>query len=380
METVLVTSGVVVILIYCFVISGYGNALRSYNYEKPSIDPENPFKVSLIIPVRNEIDRLPDLIADLRDQDYPRANYEVILVDDHSEDGSKEFLQEACRSNKNFRFASLDGQYSGKKKAINLGCSMAAYHWIIQTDADCRLEPGFIRGHASLASSGEHVLITGPVLTLPEYGIWNKFEAIEMLSLTATGMATFLRGSQVICSGANLSYSRDFYEEVKAVLLAIPSVSGDDMFLLIQAKKTGKKMAYLFTPGTLVRTAPAGSIGSFIKQRIRWGSKVRHYSDAGLLTLSLLVWLANAVLLFFTVAAFLYPNIIPVLLFLWVTKSSIEFVFLHQATRVFRCRKLLYVFPVAAFFYYFYITVAGALSMAGRFSWKGRIYGANRNS
>lgn len=379
MGTVLACSGVVVILIYCLVIIRYGNVLRKYADKIPSHLPEKPLKVSVIIPVRNEISSLPYIINDLLAQDYPAGNYEVVLVNDHSDDGSVEYLYEVCREKENFRFVSLDGHTSGKKQALNMGCSVARYSWIIQTDADCRLPKGFIRGHASLAASGKPAFIAGPVLTIPVKGILNKLESIEMMSLTGTGMASFLIGRPVMCSGANLSYSRSFYEEVKEDLLAVPSPSGDDMFLMIEAKRNRKSMAYLGSPRYIVSTAPAGTIGSFFRQRVRWGSKARYYADRGLLSLSLLVWTANAILLIYAVAALFQPFFISVFILSWVIKSFTEFILLYLTARIFRRVQLLWIFPLAALFYYFYITLAGVLSMAGRYSWKGRDYGVHRN-
>jgi poly-beta-1,6-N-acetyl-D-glucosamine synthase len=379
MGTVIACSGLLVILFYCLVILRYGNALRGYKDKIPPDIPEISFKVSVVVPIRNEINNLPDIINDLSAQYYPAGNYEVVLVNDHSDDGSEEYLIEVCRKKENFRIVSLDGHASGKKEAISLGCSVARYGWIIQTDADCRLPKQFIRGHATLAANGKSDLIAGPVLIIPGRSIWSKLESVEMMSLTGTGMASFLMGRPVMCSGANLSYSSSFYEEVKEDLLSVPSPSGDDMFLMVQAKRHQKSMTYLVSPNHIVSTAPAGSIGLFFRQRVRWGSKARHYTDRGLLSLSLLVWTANAIVLFYAVAGLFQPVFIPVFILSWVIKSFTEFILLYHTASIFRCSQLLYIFPLAALFYYFYITVAGALSMAGRFSWKGRAYGMRRN-
>jgi poly-beta-1,6-N-acetyl-D-glucosamine synthase len=380
MEAVIAFSGVAVILLYCLVLIQYGNALRDIPNERFSHRDESGFRVSVIVPVRNEINSLPYIINDLSEQDYPTEHFEVLFVDDHSDDGSAEYLKKICRERRNFRLLSLDGKIYGKKEAISLGSSFARYSWIIQTDADCRIPVEFIRGHASMAASGKPVLIAGPVLTIPVKGLWNKFESIEMMSLTGTGMASFLLGRPVMCSGANLSYSRSFYEAVKADLLAVPSASGDDMFLMIQAKRHQKSFAYLASPRYIVSAVPTGTIGSFISQRVRWGSKARYYADRDLLSLSLLVWISNAILFFYLVASLLHPFFIPFFIASWFMKSFADFILLHLTARIFRRKQLLTIFPLAALFYYFYVTLAGALSLVGRYSWKGREYGAHRIS
>src|SRR5690348_15673258 len=50
-----------------------------------------PF-VSIIVPARNEENNLPDLLPTLLGQHYP--NYEVIVVDDESEDATPRILEE----------------------------------------------------------------------------------------------------------------------------------------------------------------------------------------------------------------------------------------------------------------------------------------------
>ncbi|MEX0981652.1 MAG: glycosyltransferase [Bacteroidales bacterium] len=366
--------GSVVILIYVVVFIRYGNALLSAQGSVHTSKAIGSVKVSVIIPVRNEFYSLPLLIDDLDKQNYLQENYEVIFVNDHSNDGSETYLIEICQSRMNFSFCSLDSGFLGKKQAIDKGCSIAKGDWIIQTDADCRLPSGFISGHADLAFAGKAGLIAGPVLTESGKGMWCSLESIEMMSLTGTGMASFLLGRPVMCSGANLSYNKAFYMEVREEVLKVPSASGDDMFLLMQAKKLDKGMAYLNSFEHLVTTSLNGSIYSFISQRVRWGSKARFYSDRDLLFLSMVVWLTNAIITLYLVGSFFIPLLLPFFLASWIIKSGVDFRVLYLVARIFRRTRQLRWFPLAALFYYFYVTVAGLLAMYGKYSWKDRTY------
>lgn len=378
MGIAIVSIGSVVILIYLVAFVRYGNALLSV---QASIHPPKEHcspKISVIIPVRNEFNSLSLLIGDLDRQDYFHENYEVIFVNDHSDDGSAIYLFEVCQNRKNFKVCSLDDRIRGKKQAIDKGCSLARGNWIIQTDADCRLPAGFISGHADIASRGRVGLIAGPVL--PEYrkGVWSSLESIEMMSLTGTGMASFLLGKPVMCSGANLSYSKLFYEEVREELLNVPSASGDDMFLLMQAKKLNKGMAYLDSIEYLVTTSVNRSIYSFMNQRVRWGSKARFYSDSDFLFISLIVWLVNGIITLYLFSSFFSPLFLPVFIVSWIIKSLVDFRLLYLVSRIFRRTHQLRWFPVAALFYYFYVTVAGMMAMYGQYSWKDRPYSVKK--
>ncbi len=378
MGTVLACVGSAFILIYCVLITRYGIALSFDQPDGYSDKAFSPIIISVIVPVRNEIATLPALFQDLIEQRYLPENYEVIFIDDHSDDGSETYLSEVCRRQKNFRFEVLDGPVSGKKQAINRGCLVAKGDWIIQTDGDCRLPEDFIAGHATQARRKGVVLVAGPVLIEHSKGLWNMLEALELMSLTGVGMASFLLGKPVMCSGASLSYSKAFYEKVKEELMAVPSASGDDIFLMLKAKMRAGGTAWLGSSNCLVTTSPGGGIRSFFEQRVRWGSKARFYPDKDLLTLSVIVWLANTFLVIYLAGSFFSFMLIQVFIVSLVIKSVAEFLLLFKTARLFGRQRLLRLFPLAAIFYYIYITGAGLFSMTGRYMWKGRSFKERR--
>lgn len=374
MGTVLTCVGSAVILIYCVLIFRYRIALSFDQYESSATLAFSPKKISVIVPVRNEIDTLPALIQDLSRQRYLPENYEVIFINDHSDDGSETYLSNICRERENFRLEVLDARVSGKKQAINRGCLVANGDWIIQTDADCRLPVDFVAGHAAMARKPGVVLVAGPVLIESGKGLWNMLESLELMSLTGVGMASFRLGKPVMCSGANLSYSKAFYAEEMEDLMAVPSASGDDIFLMLKAKKRSGGTAWLDSSKCLVTTLSARGVRSFFEQRIRWGSKARYYSDKDLLLLAIVVWMANAFLVIYLAGSFFSFLLFPVFLASLVIKSLTEFLLLCKTARLFGRQRLLRLFPLAAIFHYIYITVAGLFSMTGRYGWKGRTY------
>ena len=75
-----------IILLYCSVILllsiGMGRLSPGH-----ALNPKNPVPVTVIIPFRNEEERLPALVGDLIRQSYPDDQFEVIFVNDHSQDG-----------------------------------------------------------------------------------------------------------------------------------------------------------------------------------------------------------------------------------------------------------------------------------------------------
>ncbi len=51
-------------------------------------------RVSVIVPVRNEADHLDRTLRGLADQDFPATDFEILVVDGRSDDGTPEVVRE----------------------------------------------------------------------------------------------------------------------------------------------------------------------------------------------------------------------------------------------------------------------------------------------
>ena len=97
--------------------------------------------VSVIVCARNEGENLTNYLHLLLEQDYPC--FEVIVVNDQSEDDTRGILERMHLQYKNMRvsFVPQHAQLrSSKKLAITIGVKAAQYDYILLTDADCRPE------------------------------------------------------------------------------------------------------------------------------------------------------------------------------------------------------------------------------------------------
>ncbi|MDZ4182978.1 MAG: glycosyltransferase, partial [Candidatus Cloacimonadaceae bacterium] len=103
--------------------------------------------ISVIIAARNEEGNLPRLLASLGALDYPDDLYEIIIVNDHSTDGSMRILSEFDGKN-NLRVIDWQGSrtgLTGKKAAIQCGIEAARYDILAFTDADCVVPQTWLR-------------------------------------------------------------------------------------------------------------------------------------------------------------------------------------------------------------------------------------------
>ena len=74
--------------------------------------------LSIIVPVRNESDSLKD-IFDYFSKNLGKINYEILIINDFSEDGTLENAKALFKDNKNFKV--LNNEIKGLGGAINLG-------------------------------------------------------------------------------------------------------------------------------------------------------------------------------------------------------------------------------------------------------------------
>jgi hypothetical protein len=121
----------------------------------PNIVPlENAFcpAVSVLFAARDEEEKLPGALNKFLALDYPR--YEVVAVDDRSEDGTAEILDTAARSDPRLKVAhinSLPAGWLGKPHAMQQAYEHSSGDWLVFTDADVHFTQDLLRRAVALA-------------------------------------------------------------------------------------------------------------------------------------------------------------------------------------------------------------------------------------
>src|SRR5689334_21528005 len=84
---------------YAILIAYYNKGWQRCAEFIPPADFQPTEKVTVIIPARNEADNITSCLASLQNQTYPSALFEIIVVDDHSEDKTAELVESFPLSN-----------------------------------------------------------------------------------------------------------------------------------------------------------------------------------------------------------------------------------------------------------------------------------------
>lgn len=322
--------------------------------------------ISVIVPARNEEKRIGALLESLRKQDYPRDRFEVIVVDDHSTDGTARLVSEDGLA----RLLSLqeDGLNAYKKKAIETGIADAKGEWIVTTDADCIVPVGWLSALACCRETTGAVLIAAPVYMRHEKSLLTLFQSLDFLVLQGITGAVVYGRKMSLCNGANLAYEKAAFHAVKGFAGIDTIASGDDMLLMHKiATAFPGRTAYLKSKQAIVTTLAQPTWKEFFRQRIRWASKAGHYQDKRIVPVLLLVYLFNCWFVALAVAGWWIG-----LLGLWLAKTAVEWPFVQTVSRFFGQQKLMRYFLFFQPLHIVYTVIAGLFGQFGSYEWKGR--------
>jgi cellulose synthase/poly-beta-1,6-N-acetylglucosamine synthase-like glycosyltransferase len=333
---------------------------------------------SVIVAARNEEKHIGDLLNDLLAQNYPASNFEVFVVDDFSEDNTATVVKSFAGSN--IHLLSLheivhEGftTVSYKKKALEYGIAQSSGELIITTDADCRMGNKWLETIVNYYEANRGAMIVAPVLFSNEKNFFERWQSLDFTGLMGITGASLYWNFPVLCNGANLAFTRQAFDEVGGYAGIDQVSSGDDLLLMHKISKQRRgAVQYLKSRDAVVYTYAQPTLSQFLAQRLRWTSKSRHYTDLKIKLNMLLVYIFNLALLVTFFLAWFDPFYLGLLLFSFLLKMIVEFVFLSQVTAFFNSRKLMWLFLPAQVLHVFYIVIVGALGNFIKPDWKGR--------
>lgn len=363
-----------------FVFSAYCILILSFlaGWIRPGIF--TPYKInnfpfiSVVIAFRNEEKNIVNLLNDLLLQDYPFDKFEIIMVNDHSDDGSCDTLE--IFSSKNvcqIKVLTLEDGNTGKKKAVDTGIKAAQGELIMATDADCRLPKSWISSFVSFyLSNNKPKMVLGLVDLSEEKNFFNLLQNLEFISLIGCGAGAAGIGRPIYCNAANIMFERKVYFEITDPL-NVSIASGDDTFLLHQVKKKYPlQLKVLKSKNAIVTAKSALNLKDFINQRIRWSSKGRYYSDSDIIITAIVVTLTNIVLMIRMLESVIFFN--TAFFYLFLMKITTDWLMLAPVLNFFNKKKLNLYVPILSVIYPFYIVIIILASVFSDFTWKDRVY------
>jgi GT2 family glycosyltransferase len=113
-------------------------------------------RLSIVIPTYNRVDKLAVVLPSLLAQTLPASEYEILIADSNSTDGTAEYLARVCADAGAGRIRHIPGAYTGRASARNAGIAAAQAGLVLFTDADIIASPDLLERHvAGHAAAGE---------------------------------------------------------------------------------------------------------------------------------------------------------------------------------------------------------------------------------
>ncbi|HYR29931.1 MAG TPA: glycosyltransferase family 2 protein, partial [Thermoanaerobaculia bacterium] len=251
-----------------------------------------PF-VSIIVPAYNESEVIHASLSSLLELRYPY--YEIIAIDDGSDDGTYEKMREFEGNHFGVRVQVFRKENSGKADTLNYGIRRSRAPIVICMDSDSRLTPDALRYAVRQFSDPNVGAVAGNVKVINRHNIWTKLQALEYiegLNIVRKAQA-FFRSVNVIPGPMGIfrrtaiegtgGYDSDTYAE--------------DFDMTVKILAAGWKINY--EPKAIAYTEAPEELLDIIKQRYRWSRGILQalrkqksllWHPSGVITTPLSLW------------------------------------------------------------------------------------------
>ncbi|MEX0967497.1 MAG: glycosyltransferase [Bacteroidia bacterium] len=370
-------------LFYVLLVLSFIRGWTNLNTYRPVPGFDSTHFFTIVIAARNEEENIGRTLRHLLVQDYEAGPWEIIVVNDHSEDATAAVVKDLIAKKKDsapeLRLLQMQDDTAPqpavafKKRALEAGIAAAKGDWIITTDADTDRGSKWLSVLSAFIREKEPVMVSAPVAYHKEANLFERMQSLEFLSLIGIGAASLRNGTPNMCNGANLAFSLSAFRSVGGYRDNSHLASGDDEFLMHKLFNAFPgKVLFLKNRDATVFTRAAKSLREFVMQRKRWVSKSTFYSNRSITVILAAAYTYSLLLLVAGILCFFYPGWWPVFILIFFLKILSESAFLFLVTSFFNRKTLLILFLPAAILHILYVLFIGIYGNIGGYTWKGR--------
>lgn len=254
----------------------FGFGFRRARKQVPRTDALPP--ISVIVAARNEAANIPALLDALLQQTHP--NYEVLIIDDDSEDATADLVREAAAAHPNLRLLQMQSPTQPRKKrALMRGIDEAQHELLALTDADCRPPAGWLAALAQTAAAATpDTLLVGYSPYRAEPTFLNGVASYETFITGIYTAAAIGLGHPYMGVGRNLAYTQALFHRIEGFKHSMHIYCGDDdLFIQEVVRQQAAPVRHVFGPETYVESEAPTSWRRWIHQKRRHTSVSPQY-------------------------------------------------------------------------------------------------------
>ncbi len=340
METICFIIGVVYITIA---------VMLAMSIKMTKCKPSTDYRISLIIPARNEAEDLHWCLESIDKLDYPAEKLQIVLVNHNSSDDT---LKQMITFKKHSKFETeivdlkkYDPETSCKAEALRAGIAQATGDVLAFTDAESRFKPGWLKSLAGHLKNGFDMV--GGAVSLEKDRLFANLQSLDWLFLCAVGTGFVELGNPQSLFGKNMMLTKKLYD--KSGGFPEGKIWTEDLYLVEKCKKHGK-ITLTLSPECAVESLPVPDITSFFRQKSRWLKGGISVDTPGMTAMvsSIIMDLSLIIALFTSVEIFLM---------LYFFKLISDYIILNKVSDIYFENNLWRILPIYSLFASFYHTV-----------------------
>ena len=304
-----------------------------------SRSPLSELKYSVIVAVYNRIEEVRELLYYVENLTYPRNKFELLFVDDGSQDGFQEYI-ESYQVNSRLPIRLLKQQNQGPGKARNYGMQEAQGEYFIFIDSDCFTPPDWLTRIDEALTEHSYDAFGGPDTWHDSFSPLLKAISYCMTSFIGTGGA---RGSKTSVAkfyprSFNMGLHRRVYEKIGGMNNLR---HGQDMDYSARIDEAGFRMGFI--PDAFIYHRRRTSVKKYYRQIFNWGIARIHLCRLHPFMLKPVHLLPSALLVIGSLLVFatlLFPLLLAVWTGIGLLWSAVMALVFIQSFRLFKSVKI----------------------------------------
>ena len=324
--------------------------------------------LSIVVAARNEEANIERCLGALLRQDYPADRFQIILVNDESEDRTLVLAEKIAAANPERLIVlttvpeSTDAR--GKALAIAQGIDHATGEIILLTDADCVPPPVWAR------SAVEHFVpgvdVYGGFTLIHSEDLFSSIQQLDWVHLQTYGSCGLALDAPLGLIGNNFGFRRYAYDAVGGYR-GIRFSMTEDYALFRAMFDHGFKVVFPCTHDTSMITAPCSTLADVLRQKQRWahGGTETGVKGWSVLFFAVLMMISMVVAPFISTTAWII---------VWSTKFICDLILMTPNLRRLKRERQLRHFLTFEFYFIAQAFVIPFLLMNPTVMWKGRAY------